>query len=393
MRVLQVTAIPVTALRFVVPLAQALRKSGREVEFATGPGLGLDAVEAHGLRVHRLPISRNLLTARTLHAVGALRSLIRAGDFDVVHAHTPAAAAVARYAARRLGARVLYTMHGSFWGVGVPAWQRALFTLMERRLGRWTDFVLTVNPEDAADCVRLAGRPADSVRVLPCGGAGVAPEFFLTDEERDGLRRTMRERLGLAPGDPLIAYIGRTAAAKGMKILARAFEQIAGEEKRARLLVVGGALERERAAYSRERFLGEVGEAAAGRVLWQGFQEQVPPFLAAADLVVLPSRREGFGMSLAEAAAAGRPVVATETRGARAVVVPGETGSLVPVGDAEALARETLRLIGDRAESARRGEAARRRAYERFTRERVLAAYLEVYELMNGVATAPVGGR
>jgi glycosyltransferase involved in cell wall biosynthesis len=357
----------------VVPLAQALREAGREVEFATGPGLGLDAIEAHGFLVHRLPISRNLLTARTLHAVGALRSLTRAGGFDVVHAHTPAAAAVTRSAVRRLSTRVLYTMHGSFWGAGVPAWQRVLFSLMERRLGRWTDFVLTVNREDATDCVGRAGLPEESVRVLPCGGAGVAPEFFLSDEERDGLRRMTRERL--------------------VSTLARAFKRIAGEEKRAWLLMVGGALERERAAYSRERFLGEVGEAATSRVVWLGFQEHVPPFLAAADLVVLPSHREGFGMSLAEAAAAGRPVVATETRGARAVVVPGETGSLVPVGDAEALANETLRLVGDRAEAARQGLAARRRADQHFTRERVLAAYLEVYETMDVAAAAPAGAR
>jgi glycosyltransferase involved in cell wall biosynthesis len=385
-RILQVTAIPVTALRFVVPLAHALREAGHEVEFATGPGLGLDAIEAHGFRVHRLPISRNLLTARTLHAVGALRSLTRAGRFDVVHAHTPAAAAVARPAARRLGARVLYTMHGSFWGTGVPAWQRALFTMMERRLGRWTDLVLTVNPEDAADCVARVGVPERSVRLLPAGGAGVAPEFFLSEEEASGLRRAIRERLGLGADEWVIVYVGRTAAAKGMGTLARAFAHLAADEDAARLLVVGGALEGEGDVYSKERFLAEVGEQAAERVVWEGFKERVPPFIAAADLLVLPSRREGFGMTLAEAAAMGRPVVAAETRGARAVVEPGVTGLLVPVDDAGALADALTQLLRDREGASRMGAAARQRAAERFTRESVLGTYLEVYEEMEGAA-------
>jgi glycosyltransferase involved in cell wall biosynthesis len=388
MRVLQVTAIPVTALRFVVPLACALRDAGHEVEFATGPGLGLEELEGLGFRVHRTPISRSLFTVRNLHAVGALRSLIPSGRFHVVHAHTPAAATVTRSAVRRLDVRVLYTMHGSLWGTGSPGWQRALFTAVERRLGRRTDCVFTVNPEDAADCVARAGISEESVRTLPAGGAGVSPDFFLSEEETSRLRRMMRGRLGLGADDPVVVYVGRTAAAKGMGSLARAFAWLAAEEEAARLVIVGDALEGERGAYSEARFLREVGEPGAARVVWEGFKQRVAPFLAASDVVVLPSRREGFGMGLAEAAAAGRPVVATETRGARAVVEPAVTGLLVPVDDAKALAEALLRLLRDKELASRMGEAARARAAERFTREGILAAYLEVYQAMDRAAVA-----
>jgi glycosyltransferase involved in cell wall biosynthesis len=214
----------------------------------------------------------------------------------------------------------------------------------------------------------------------------VAPEFFLSKEEAKRLRRATRERLGLGADDRVIVYVGRTAVAKGMGILARAFARLASEEDAVRLLVVGGALEGERGVYSKGRFLAEVGEPASDRVLWEGFKDRVPPFIAAADVLVLPSLREGFGMTLAEAAALGRPVVATETRGARAVVEPGVTGLLVPVDDADALAEALTRLLRDEAAASRMGAAARARAAERYTRENVLAEYLEVYEAMEGTA-------
>jgi glycosyltransferase involved in cell wall biosynthesis len=389
MRVLQVTAIPVTAVRFVAPLARALEDAGFEVEFATGPGRWLDSLEALGYCVHRLPISRNLLAWRNLHAKGALRSLIRGGGFQVVHAHTPAAAAVTRPAARGLGARTLYTMHGSAWGQGASGVGQALFTAIERWQGRWTDLIFTVNAEDAADCVGRAGMREDRVCALPAGGAGVAPEFFLDAGSADSLRDRTRRQLGISSERRVVSYIGRTTAAKGMGTLAGAFESVAEREERALLLVVGGALEGDRDAYSRERFLGALGERARERVIWLGFQESVVPLAAAADLVVLPSLREGFGMSLAEAAALGRPAVATDTRGGRAVIEPGVTGLLVPVGEAGELADAVLRLLRDPEEATRMGAAGQRRAGERFTREAVLSAYLEEYEALREPADRP----
>lgn len=382
-RVLQVTAIPVTALRFVVPLARALEAAGYRVELATGPGRGLAELEAEGLRVHRLPITRSLLGWRNLHALGGLRTIARAGAFDIVHAHTPSAGAIARLATRRLAAKAVYTLHGSLWDDVVPRWRRWLFSGLERSLAGATRMIFTVNEEDAADLIQRARVPGARVRVLPAGGVGVDPEFFVADAELDRLRESARERLGISMGQSVLAYVGRTVGAKGMVELARAFERLAWDEPRARLLVIGDALEGDRDPYSRERFLAECGEAAE-RVVWPGFQERVAPTLAAADALILPSRREGFGMGLAEASAMGLPVVATETRGARAAVRPDETGLLVPVGDVEGLARAALQVLTDRELASSLGAAGRRLARERFAREAVLAAYLEGYRGLSG---------
>ena len=293
MRVLQVTAIPVTALRFVTPLARALADCGHEVAFATGPGRGGDALRAEGFTVHRVPISRNVLDWRNRGATRQLRYLVESRGYDVVHAHTPAAGTVARIAARKSAAARLYTMHGSLWGRGVDRGRQGLYTLLEWALGHTTDLVFTVNSEDAADCVVRARIPESRIVKLPCGGAGVDPSFFVDDATLKLLRHEGREEFGLRPEDPLIVYVGRTVAAKGMGVLARAFARLNRQHRDARLLIVGAPLEGDRRPYNEERIRREVGKEAADNVFWAGFQDDVRRYLAAADVVVLASHRGG----------------------------------------------------------------------------------------------------
>jgi glycosyltransferase involved in cell wall biosynthesis len=106
--------------------------------------------------------------------------------------------------------------------------------------------------------------------------------------------------------------------------------------------------------------------------------------MAALDVVVLCSEREGFGRVLVEAMAASRPVVATATGGIPEVVADGQTGSLVPVGDVEALARAIDRLLRDHERAAAMGRAGRRRAEERFGLEAHVQAVQQLYREMLG---------
>ena len=124
---------------------------------------------------------------------------------------------------------------------------------------------------------------------------------------------------------------------------------------------------------------------AEGVVEWLGHVEDMPALLAQADIVVLPSYREGLPRTLIEAAACARPLVATDAPGCREVVTGGVDGLLVPVGDGDALARAIARLLDDPALAARLGLAARAKALAHYDERAVIAATRAVYaELADG---------
>jgi glycosyltransferase involved in cell wall biosynthesis len=193
-------------------------------------------------------------------------------------------------------------------------------------------------------------------------------------------REPARAALGLPDERFAVALLGRVSEWKGQDVLARALAEPPLAEIGAIGLVAGDAFHgRERHERALAALRAELGLGERLRVL--GFRDDVGPVLGAVDAVAMPSTRpEPLGNSALEAAAAGLPVVASAHGGLAEVVRDGETGRLVPPGDARALAL-ALRELADHPEGARAlGEAATRDVRARFSRERMLAELEWVYE-------------
>jgi glycosyltransferase involved in cell wall biosynthesis len=171
--------------------------------------------------------------------------------------------------------------------------------------------------------------------------------------------------------EPLLVSVGRLKYPKDFPTLLDAAARLAG--RRFTLEVVGDGPERPELE-SRHAEL-----ALDGRVRLGGERGDVPELLARADVVVLSSRSEGLPVSVIEAMAAGLPVVASSVGGLPELVADGETGILVPAGDAVALADALARLLDDPELRRSYGAAARRRALERFDLARFRGAHLDVY--------------
>ncbi len=189
-------------------------------------------------------------------------------------------------------------------------------------------------------------------------------------------------------GVPTILSLGRLDPRKGIEHLIDAMPLVARAVGRVRLLVAGdGPRARDLRARAAERarglveFLGSVPAAA------------VPGLYAAADCLCAPAvRNESFGIVLLESMASARPVIASDIDGYRQVVVPGETGLLVPPGDPRALADSLSAVLGDPARRAAMGEAGRRRA-RRFAWEAVTAELVAIYDEAMGATPAAVPER
>jgi glycosyltransferase involved in cell wall biosynthesis len=228
---------------------------------------------------------------------------------------------------------------------------RARDRLYLRAIHRHAD-VHVAPGEASAALVRAAGVPGERVRIIPTG----VEDVRLTPLPR------------LAPG-PVVGCIARLDAIKGIDVLIRAVARLPDVT----LAVVGDGPEREP--------LGALADelGVADRVLLTGWSDRARDHLTTFDVFALASRFEAWGIALVEAMLAGVPVVATDVGGVRDVVVPGETGLLVPAEDPAALAEAIGALLEDAERRRHLAGAARRRALERFRLPVMARRYAALY--------------
>jgi glycosyltransferase involved in cell wall biosynthesis len=263
----------------------------------------------------------------------------------VVHTHTPVASLIGRAAARLAGVPVVaYTAHGFYFHERMRPAARRLFVMLERFGGRLTDFTFTQSREDCDAAVRLG--IVDPERVLHIGN-GVNLDRFDPARLRPH-RERIRQGLGIDPGAPVVSIIGRLVREKGYLELIEAFARVAAKFPDACLVAVAAALEGAHDDASRDvkQSIDRLGLADRVRILDAATPAE--EVLAASDVYVLPSHREGFPRSILEAMAMGLPVVATNVRGSREIVIDGVTGTLVEVGDVSALGGALVDLLADR---------------------------------------------
>jgi glycosyltransferase involved in cell wall biosynthesis len=374
-RVLQVAAVDYQVRHFLLPLIRTLRSRGHEVAVACRDGKLLDGARAEGIQILDVPFARSLLDVRAhAAATAALRRLLRASRWDLVHAHYPVAGQIGRLVARAEGvARIAYTSHGySFLKPSNPALRAAMFAA-EWAASRCQTTLFTQSTEEARLAERLGLAPEGGAIAI---GNGVDPAIFHPAPPGDPARAALRAALGAGPADCVAVIVARFAAHKGHADLFAAVQDVPGTH----LWVVG-----ERLPSDRGDGLDALIEAArrdlGPRLRLLGERQDVPDILRAADLFCLPSRFEGMPRSVVEAMMTGLPVIGTGIRGTREEVVPGRTGLLVPVGDVPALRAAIAGLAADPTLRAAMGKAGLARARELYQETQVIRRQLDALDL------------
>jgi D-inositol-3-phosphate glycosyltransferase len=247
----------------------------------------------------------------------------------------------------------------------------------EAEIGKEATLVVAPTPMEKAHLIWVLGIAPEKIRVIPCG---VDTELFRPIDPQEA-----RSHLGLGPGR-FILFVGRLTPVKGLDTLIRAFrillDQKWSNRRDVRLLVVGGEQEYPHLNSIELRDLAE-SLGIVNRTIFLGPQQQslLPLFYASAEMCVLPSRHESFGMVALEAMACGKPVVASNVGGLAFSVVNNETGVLVPEGDPVALAMSLSYLLDHPELTRELGRKAAQRALNfrwSIIADRILDLYCEL---------------
>jgi glycosyltransferase involved in cell wall biosynthesis len=318
-----------------------------------------------------LPIERTVAPGRDIRAFFSLMRLMRASRFDLVQSMTPKAGLLAMVAGwlTRTPVRV-HTFTGQVW-VTRRGLARAVLKCFDRVLACCATFTLADSRSQREFLIREGVVSASKVAVLGSGSvSGVDAIRFRPDPLQ---RRSVRQRLGIGPHELVLLFVGRVTRDKGVLDLARAFAVLADERPDVRLLVAGPDEERMASAMRR------ICSRHAARLHFVGFTAAPEHVMAAADVLCLPSYREGFGSVVVEAAAVGVPAVASRICGIVDAVVDGETGLLHEPADVDGLVTHLRRLVIDPIRRRSLGAAARARAERDFSQCSLTSALLQTY--------------
>lgn len=302
---------------------------GRDIEVA-----GAGFVEWHATRAPG---------PRTAVEVVTLARTIERLDPQIVHLHSSKAGLAGRLAIRGRIPTVFQPHGWSFWAVGGVAQSAAC--RWERAAARWTDALVCVS--DAERSAGVAAGISAPWTVVP-NGIDLSRWTAASNDDKSAAR----DRLGIGD-EPLVVCVGRLTRQKGQDVAVASWGRVRRRVPDARLVLVGDGPDRDR-----------LERAGGPGVSLVGDRNDVPDWLAAADVAVLPSRWEGMSLSLLEAMARSRPVVATDVAGMREVLSAGG-GAIVPPDDVGSLAEAIAGRLENRQILDAEGARARRTIEER----------------------------
>lgn len=358
---------PGGAERVTVSLLRLLRRRGCDAVACTvssrHDGPLADELSASGIERRDLGIDR-LADAR---AVTRLAGLVRRERIDLIHAHGQDAGIIAGLV--RAASRIPLALTRHVLDEPAASWRQRVRARLALRAFRRADAAVAVSAATADRLAQLARLPRERIHVIP---NGIDVDAFRAVDAA-GARAALMQTMAIRPGARLLLIPAVLREGKGHEHL---FDAVRALRERVDVqLLVAGSGEREAALRSQAADL-------AGRVVFLGHRDDIPLLMAACDLVVLPSLFEALPTALMEAAAAGRPVVASEVGGVPEIVEHGKTGLLVPPGDPAALADAIERVLLDSGLSRQLGQEAERHACEHFSIARQADETLALWDVL-----------
>lgn len=351
-----------------LPMARAAREAGFEVHVATNVDKGAEAIEAEGFTLHRIPFRRGGLSPfAAIPTVLALRRVKNKIKPDIVHHSGLQCCVYGSIAAIGQKIPLVNAITGLGYIFTSITWRtqllrKSMVLLLPWLLNTRQSLVLVQNPDDQTVLETLG---IERKRIVLISGSGVDTDVLEPLPEPEG---------------PITAgFAGRLLTDKGIRALVAAHGLLREKGYTTNLIIAGNPDPANPASVSFE-------EAQAwGRqpgITWLGHIDDITSLWRRCHFAVLPSHREGLPMSLLEAAACGKPMIATDAPGCREICIDGQTGLLVPIEDAPALADAIARLANSSELRQRYSQAARQIVVDKLSAKIVGRAIVALYDRM-----------
>lgn len=318
-----------------------------------------------------IPFERSPYSKGNISAYKALKAVIYNGQYNIIHCHTPMAAALTRLAARKMrknGLTVIYTAHGFHFFRGAPLLGWLLYYPAEKFLSRFTDIIITINKEDFLSITDLNFKCKDSY-IVP--GVGVSTESVI--DSNDETKKKLRKSYGYSDNDFILFYAAEFIKRKNHRLIIEQLPSLSKKIPNIKILLAG-----------RGELLVEMKKLAehlriSRYVDFLGYRRDIPELVAMSDVGVSSSLQEGLPITVAEDMFAGLPVVVSYVRGHKEMVIDGFNGYFFDINKPEQFSDKIYELYKYPEKRVLMGLNAKK-SIQKFSIENALAAHISIYK-------------
>ncbi len=366
MKICYITSIDTTIKFILFSQIKFLKREGYDVCAVCSSGKWIKDIEKEEMKVKTIKFKRKISPISDLIVLVRLFFYFKKEKFDIIHTHTPKPGLLGQLAAKMVGVSIIVnTIHGFYFQKEDSLMKRKFFILIEKIAAKCSDLIFFVNKEDIETAIKEKICKRDLIKYF---GGGIDIERFSLERFSEEFILSKKKQLGINPDARVIGIVARLVEEKGYLDLFRAFRKVLNKFPNTLLLVIGSE-EPEKGDAIDPNIVRRY--SIQNNVIFLGEREDVDELYALMDIFVLPSYREGLGISIIEASAMEKSVITTDIRGCREVVENGETGILIPTGNPEKLAEAIFYLFNNPEKAREMGRKGREKVLREFD-ERII---------------------
>jgi len=375
-KICYVTSVDVTIKFILFNQINFLKKEGYDVHAVCSSGKWVKGLRDDGIKIKTIRFRRKFFSPISdLSAFVKLFFYFKKEKFDIVHTHTPKPSLIGQLAAKMAGVPIIVnTIHGLYFQKNDSWLKRNLFILTEKIAAKCSDLIFFVNKEDMETAVKEKICSCDLERYF---GGGVSIERFNPRRFSPGFVAKKKAELGISKNHKVVGITARLVKEKGYLDLFSAFKKLLENFPETTLLVAGPEEPEKKDGINPDIVKKYQIEK---NVVFLGDRTDIDEIYAVMDIFVLPTYREGLGISIIEASAMEKPVVATNIRGCIEAVDDGKTGILAPLKNPDELAKAIKFLFRNSEKAIEMGKMGRLKAVREFDERLVFDRIKKEYE-------------